>query len=328
MSELRRDPTRDEWVLVAPGRAARPHAPDAAGLSTTVASVCPFCPGHEERTPIETVRLPATGPWQVRVVGNRYPLVSEGGATPPTVGYPFGIADGWGRHDVLVESRDHYWDLRTGSAEDITLVMEAAYVRYTTLLREEPGAVLLFRNHGAASGTSLEHPHSQILSLAVPTPRLTRRWRIAEEYFSRHGMGIHDTVLAAEIDDGRRILSEDQHCVAFVPFAPSAPFEVWIMPRWPETDFATSGAASRSAVARALGAVTAALDDVLGDPAYNMVLVSGPPAVARTEEWFRWHMKILPRISRRGGLELGTGLDVTTRLPEDCAGLLRAALPV
>lgn len=327
MSELRRDPTREEWVLVAPGRAARPHAPDAAGLTPATTSVCPFCPGHEERTPIESLRLPPRGPWQVRVVGNRYPLVTEGGPPPPTVGYPFRIADGWGRHDVLVESREHHWDLRTAAVDDIAMVLEAAYVRYATLLREEPGAILVFRNHGAASGTSLEHPHSQILSLAVPTPRLTRRWRIAEEYFREHGMGIHDTVLAAEIDDGRRILTEDEGCVSFVPFAPSTPFEVWIMPRWPETDFVTSTAASRFAVAAALGAATAALDDVLDDPAYNMVLASGPPAAARTGEWFRWHIKIMPRISRRGGLELGTGLDVTTRLPEECAALLRATLP-
>ncbi|MEP6462605.1 MAG: DUF4931 domain-containing protein [Frankiaceae bacterium] len=327
MSELRRDPTRDEWVLVAPGRAARPHAPDAAGQIVPQATSCPFCPGHEERTPIESIRLPRSGPWQVRVVGNRYPLVSEGGVAPPTVGYPFAIADGWGRHDVLVESREHHWDLRTASAQDIALVMEAAYLRYTMLLREEPGAVLVFRNHGEASGTSLEHPHSQILSLAVPTPSLTRRWRIAEEYYREHGMGIHDTVLAAELDDGRRILCEDARCVAFVPFAPSAPFEAWIMPRWPETDFVTSTELVRVAVAAVLGAVTAALDLVLGDPAYNMVLISGPPSVSRTEQWFRWHVKILPRISRRGGLELGTGLDVTTRSPEECASLLRAAFP-
>lgn len=327
MSELRRDPTRDEWVLVAPGRAARPHAPDAAGQAVTAASTCPFCPGHEERTPIESLRWPANGPWKVRVVGNRYPLVSEGGVAPPSVGYPFAIAEGWGRHDVLVESDDHFWDLRTGSAEDIALVLSAAHQRYATLLREEPGAVLLFRNHGEASGTSLDHPHSQILSLAVPTPRLTRRWRIAEEYYRAHRMGIHDSVLAAELDDGRRILSEGERCVAFVPFAPSTPFEIWIMPRWPEADFVTSTLACRNAVAEVLGAVTLALDAVLGDPAYNMVLVSGPPAVARTEEWFRWHIKILPRISRRGGLELGTGLDVTTRLPEECAALLRSVLP-
>ena len=59
----------------------------------------------------------------------------------------------------------------------------------------------------------------------------------------------------------------------------------------------------------------------------NMVLATGPPTMGRRQEWFRWHIKILPRITGRGGLELGTGLDVTTRLPEDCAALLRAALP-
>lgn len=324
-SELRRDPTRDEWVLVAPGREVRPQ--EIAGDPVPGAGACPFCPGREEYTPVESLRLPAEGPWHVRVVGNRYPLVAEGGKAPTPVGYPFGIAAGWGRHDVLVESRDHFWDLRSATPDEVSLVFELAHRRYRMLVTDEPGAIMVFRNHGAASGTSLEHPHSQMLSLAVPTPRLTRRWRIAEEHYRQHGMSIADTVLAAELDDGRRILSEDQLCVAFVPFAPSTPFEVWILPRWPEKDFLASSDASRAAVAAALGAMATALDVVLDDPAYNMVLATGPPTMGRRHEWFRWHIKILPRITRRGGLELGTGLDVTTRLPEDCAALLRAALP-
>ena len=70
-----------------------------------------------------------------------------------------------------------------------------------------------------------------------------------------------------------------------------------------------------------------AVSELFSPVAGEVGMDAGPPAVARTEEWFRWHVKILPRISRRGGLELGTGLDVTTRLPEECADLLRAALP-
>jgi len=85
-SELRQDPTTRNWVIIAPQRDLRPtdletHAPTgASGAATT--TVCPFCRGQEEETPPEILRLNAPdGNWRLRVVPNRYPMLSEDG--PP-----------------------------------------------------------------------------------------------------------------------------------------------------------------------------------------------------------------------------------------------------
>ena len=50
MSEFRRDPVSDHWVIVAPNRALRPEqfAPHAGGRAPRR---CPFCRGHEADTP-------------------------------------------------------------------------------------------------------------------------------------------------------------------------------------------------------------------------------------------------------------------------------------
>ena len=63
------------WVAVAPARATRPGASSAAGDS---ADACPFCAGHEDQTPPETLRL-GDGPtgWDVRVVPNLYPALER-----------------------------------------------------------------------------------------------------------------------------------------------------------------------------------------------------------------------------------------------------------
>ena len=80
--ELRRDELSGRWVLLAPGRAARPHTSRSSVPDAPDADVCPFCAGNEQLTPPEVYRTgggaPDTPGWRVRVVPNLYPIV--GGA--------------------------------------------------------------------------------------------------------------------------------------------------------------------------------------------------------------------------------------------------------
>jgi UDPglucose--hexose-1-phosphate uridylyltransferase len=41
------------------------------------------------------------------------------------------------------------------------------------------------------------------------------------------------------------------------------------------------------------------------------------------KEYFRWHLRILPRLSTPAGFELGSGMSINTVLPEDAAAFLR-----
>ena len=76
LADLRHDATTGRWVAIAPARA---RAARARGRSPpTTPATCPFCAGHEDRTPPETLRL-GDGPtgWQVRVVPNLYPALER-----------------------------------------------------------------------------------------------------------------------------------------------------------------------------------------------------------------------------------------------------------
>ena len=65
MAELRRDPLTGRSVILATSRAERPHdvVVPAAAPNPSVPAVddvvadCPFCPGHEDRTPPEVARV-------------------------------------------------------------------------------------------------------------------------------------------------------------------------------------------------------------------------------------------------------------------------------
>ncbi|HEY1480314.1 MAG TPA: hypothetical protein VGF46_09805, partial [Gaiellales bacterium] len=70
---IRLDPVSGMRVVVAPGRARRPGAftRSLSRPARQTPAECPFCAGHEDRTPPETLVLPAGGaPWAVRVVPN------------------------------------------------------------------------------------------------------------------------------------------------------------------------------------------------------------------------------------------------------------------
>src|SRR3954453_21283258 len=142
--DLRRDDAAGRWVAVAPARAAGPAA--SAGVADELGS-CPFCAGHEDRTPPEALRL-GDGPtgWDVRVVPNLYPARER----------PEGVIRG----PVHVQS--------VGDRPDETLdrVAEAWQRR----ARDVGGHCFPLLNEGHEAGASLPHSHSQLAWLPAPAP--------------------------------------------------------------------------------------------------------------------------------------------------------------
>ena len=81
MPELRQNYFTKEWVIIATERAKRPedlvtHRP--AKIVPPFIETCPFCAGNENKTPPEVMRVPTNGggPWQVRVVANKFAALS------------------------------------------------------------------------------------------------------------------------------------------------------------------------------------------------------------------------------------------------------------
>jgi len=100
MSELRHDPLSKRWVIIATERGRRPEDYGVVPEVVPDPKFCPFCPGHEDKTPHEilAIRPPGSAPdgpgWSVRVIPNKYPaLAIEGvlerkGVVGARFGYP------------------------------------------------------------------------------------------------------------------------------------------------------------------------------------------------------------------------------------------------
>ncbi len=328
MTELRLDPTIRNWVIVAPERSKRPDAfrreqPQRADPNET----CPFCAGREAETPPELFRLQDdTGGWRLRVITNKFAALSgDGSSEQITSVLGFTSMPGIGNHEVVVESPRHDWDLATAHESEVRDVLAAYRARHLALRDSGTAAVIIFRNHGAGGGTSLPHPHSQIVAAPVVPLLVRHRFEVAMQHYDDTGRCIYAEILDRELADGRRIVAQNDGFVAFQPFAAASPFETWIMPRLHRTSFADTTDEDLARLAPLLRDVLAGLRRLLDDPDYNYVIHSAPPG-DEGRPYFLWHLQIVPRLTTPAGFELGSGISVNPSAPEVTAASLREAV--
>ncbi|MGF1465882.1 MAG: hypothetical protein ACFCGT_07085 [Sandaracinaceae bacterium] len=314
MSERRYDPFTGRYVIVAPHR--RSPRPLRPGGLPDPPGPCPFCPGNEAETEATVVAWPPAGPWRIRVVRNRYPLV-----TPDARPTPRGEATA-GLHEVVIEGPDHDADLPEMSDDDLAALGRVWRDRVRDLARE-PGirAVTLFRNRGRRAGSSQPHPHSQLAALTWVPADVERRWALARAHAERTGRSLWATTLEHELAAGERVVEEGERFVMLCPFAPSRPGEVRLVPRDPEPPFGELPDDAAEELGRAVGDALRRLADRLAVTDSNVILRQ-PPAGARGPG-AGWHLEVLPRTGGDAGFELATGVWVVVVSPEEAAGALR-----
>jgi len=330
VSTLRQDPTTAEWVIISPHRAARPKAHRQARRREEPAldPECPFCPGNEDRTPPEIARTDLNGSWDQRVFLNLYPALQGNGSTERAGDPLFREMPGVGEHEVIVESPRHDERLDDMETERLAAALGVWRDRYAAL-RDLPWvkSVIVFRNFGPRAGTSLPHPHSQILATPVFAPDSLRRFSVATRYFDDTGHCVYDDLREAELLAGERVVLEDERFVAVAPFASRNPYETWILPRHHRASFGQVPDEELEGLASALGRVLRALREGADDPDYNLIVQSAP-AHEEGKPFFLWHLQLFPRTTTPAGFELGSGMSINPMAPEQAAATLRDAIAV
>jgi UDPglucose--hexose-1-phosphate uridylyltransferase len=328
MSTLRQDPTSRQWAVMAPVRTGRPHQPVVVPRPQLpeLDPSCPFCPGNEDQTPPEILRDPKEGDWQVRVVPNLYGAFSGDGSEARTGPPLFREMPGVGSHEVVIESRRHDGRMDEMTQQDVARIVGVWRTRYRELIvQQHIQAVVVFKNFGPLAGTSLTHPHSQIVATPVFLPRLLRRVDVATRYYDEHGSCVYDDFIAGERAADVRVVEEQGGFIAFEPFAAGSPFETWVIPTFHQGSFGDLADEEVDYLAAILIRVLGAIRRACGDPDFNLVMYSAPTN-GHTNEVFHWHIKIVPKLSTQAGFELGSAMSINTVLPEDAATSLRNAL--
>lgn len=333
MTELRQNLITKDWVIIATERSRRPdefaNSTKAKITIPPYRSDCPFCPGNEHSTEAESFRLSDANGWRVRAVANKYPaLSSEGERIRKSEGI-YRSLSGVGFHEVIIEHPRH--DLTTAllDIEDVVNIIRVYRQRYIEI-RHDPRieTIILFKNHGQAAGTSLEHPHSQLAATPIVPYQLRLRIQEAIRYFDETGECIFCRTLQDELAANERVIVATEHFVAFIPYAALSPFHIWIFPRRHASSFDEITEVEIYDLAKNLKTVLAKLYYGLNNPDYNYTIRSIPTGNERTS-YFHWYIAVVPRTSISAGFELGTGMFINTAVPEESAAFLRAVnIPV
>lgn len=340
MSELRKDPVVDRWVIIAAERGRRPSDfPSPHQQERKGGAGCPFCAGNESKTPDEIWATrpdgspPNTPGWQVRVVPNKFPALRvEGEADRHGLGM-FDLMNGIGAHEVIIETPTHDWDIADGPPGAVDAVLLACQARLTDLYRDQRFRYcVLFRNYGERAGASLDHPHSQLIAIPIVPKRVKDELQAAQVYYSRKERCIFCDMVRQELALGDRVVMEREHYVVLAPFASRFPFELAIFPKVHQHDFRLLAEDNRAALARTLTDSLRYIRKALGGPAFNYVVKSAPnpvPRPGKPQYWgtlehdYHWHIEIMPRVTRIAGFEWGTGFYVNPVSPEQSADFLR-----
>ena len=329
--EQRWHPLREEWVIVAGHRQQRPWTGKivaAAEVSLpTFDPGCYLCPGNARVGGAVNARYATTF-----VFDNDHPCVGVDApreiAVPPP---PYRAAPAAGVARVVCFSPRHDLTLAEMPVAAITEVVEV-WRQQTRELGERPEVqhVLCFENKGEVVGVSNPHPHGQIYATSFVWKTMETELGASARHHHDTGRGLMDDIVRAEQQDGRRLLYEDDHVIAFVPYFARYAYEVYVVPKRRVAHVYDLTDTEVAALAGALSAVTVRFDNLwrMSFP-YVMVLHQAPTdgAEHRPFHFFiAFHPPLRqPRLLKYlAGPEIGGGNFLSDTSPEATAAELRA----
>ena len=329
MSEWRKDPIVDRWVIISTERGKRPFDYKEFRREKRTNLNCPLCEGNEKQTPPEIVsfRKPGSGRdapgWWVRVVPNKFPAVRVEEEPDMNQNGIYKYMSGIGAHEVIVESTYHTPELDTQTEKQIEEVIWIWRARSLDLRKDKRlRYIQIFKNTGSLAGASLEHTHSQLIATPIVPVDVMQEIEGMKQYASRTGKCAVCDIVNQEIYERERLVMEGEKFMVFTPFASRFPFETWLVPKEHQHDFALIREDQVQELACFLKSILRKLSIMISNLPYNLILHTAPINTQK-ESHFHWHIEILPRLTTIAGFELGTGYFINPTPPEMAAKTLR-----
>jgi UDPglucose--hexose-1-phosphate uridylyltransferase len=331
MWEQRWHPLREEWIIVAAHRQSRPWSGAAVGSQVPRPSAfdpaCYLCPGSARVSGVVNPRYTGTF-----VFDNDHPCV--GTAAPRALTSPAGIyqnrpATGVAR--VVCYSPRHDVTLAELDLDGVDALLETWQQQMRELAAHPDVAfVLIFENKGEVVGVSNPHPHCQIYATNFTFKYIETEGLAGRRHLEQTGRYLFQDILAAEQQDGRRLVSRHGSAIAFVPYFARYAYETYVAPLRSVPTIADLEADERRDLATVLRDVVIRFDNLWRMPfPYVMALHQAP--VQGGTPGFHFHIELHPPLRRPNllkylaGPEIGGGNFLSDTSPEEKAAELVAA---
>jgi UDPglucose--hexose-1-phosphate uridylyltransferase len=294
--QLRKDPITRSWVITGDDPAVIPK--DERG--------CRYCADSKVPMQVISSQPPVEGgAWSARAVVHPQPIFHVEGDPGRSGEGLYDKMQSVGAHEVLIETPKHDRQLWKSSDAAVEQFLQLAASRIIDLKQDRRFKyVTVYKNYGNAAGQDFDHPVSELTATTFVPRRILYELRAGRDYFQRKERCVFCDIMAQEQQQALRVVETRGDYISMCPYAPRAPYEVWIMPRSHEASFERSVTARQASLKdlaamlrRTLHRVTQVADS------FHMVLHTSPNTLHRSEllnYWktidddYHWHLEIMP----------------------------------
>ncbi|MDQ7094826.1 galactose-1-phosphate uridylyltransferase [Desulfosporosinus sp. PR] len=316
MTELRYNPLLGDWTMVASHRQNRPHLPKEG---------CPFCPGSG--------KVPEH--YDVLKYDNDFPALMPEPPEPDPVATSLYTAEkAFGKCEVILYSPDHTATLPELSVEHLEKLVDLWTERFIALSQEPKHQyIMIFENRGEECGVTMPHPHGQIYAYSWIPLKLRTELENCRVYHAAKGSCLICDMNQAELDFQKRMIYENEHFLAYIPFFTDYPYGLFIVSKSHKTALSDFTRAEKRSLAEILKYMTGAMDTLFRRLfPYMMVIHQRPPHDAAARDFYHFHIEFYTPLRDAGKLkyyassEMGAWAPANPQSVEETSERLRQAL--
>jgi UDPglucose--hexose-1-phosphate uridylyltransferase len=316
MAELRYNPLLQDWTMVASHRQNRPQMPK---------DYCPFCPGSGK----------VPDHFTVHKYDNDFPALSNHPPIPDEVGSKlYQTKEAYGKCEVILYSPDHHATLPQLSVAHIRELVDLWTERFIELEKDPKHKyVLIFENRGEEVGVTMPHPHGQIYAYSYIPLKLQTELNSCKHHLDQTGRCLICDMNQEEESFKQRIVHENEHFIAYIPFFTDYPYGVFIVSKSHKTAISDFTDVEKTSLAQMLKEVTGAMDTLFDRPfPYMMALHQRPVNSESVEDFYHFHIEFYPplrskdRIKYNASSETAAWAPCNPRAVEETAAEMRDAL--
>lgn len=328
--ERRWHPVLREWVIIAANTNERPWS-GAKVAATEEKSPefdpgCYLCPGVTRASGVQNPKYnkPFAFTNDFASFGLNAPEVHRDN--------PFEVAEpAQGTCRVICFSPTHNITLAEMSLPEIKDVYALWQEEYRSLASNPViKNVLIFENKGKMIGVSNPHPHGQIYATGYVPKIMEREIESSSLYKKEKGSCLFCDLVKHEVNTKKRIVLENDHFVAFIPFFARFVYEVYIVPKRHVARITELSNDEVNALASIHKDMIVKFDNLFEMSFPNITMLHNAPTENRQEyNDFHFHIEFYPplrspdKLKYLAGFESGGGNIINPIMPEEAAGQLR-----
>lgn len=205
---------------------------------------------------------------------------------------------------VICFSPRHDLTLPQMSTENIAKVVTLWQDIFTELQQHEwIKYIQIFENKGEIMGCSNPHPHGQVWSLNSLPAELQKETESQKKYYSKHGKSLLGAYVLLEQAQQERIICENEHFIAVVPFWATWPFEAMLISKRQVQNVTQFTDQEKLALAEILKRLLTRYDNLFQTSfPYSGGMHQAPVNDGEHPEW-HWHMHFYPPLLRSASVK-------------------------